>query len=56
MSDWYLTTEDKIKSMSVIAWQEIVIRRRDLLQFLTLPPGYTFETLPEINAENGQCW
>ncbi len=49
MSGWYLTTKEydnDIKKMSVVSLQELVINRKDLLQFLGLPVGYVFETLP----------
>jgi hypothetical protein len=53
MSGWYLTTPEYdgiITSMSVIDLQELVIKRKDLLQFLALPSGYMFEI-----TENNNC-
>lgn len=46
MSGWYLTTpkyDGNIANMMVVALQEFVVKRKDLIQFLALPYGYVFE-------------
>lgn len=53
MSGWYLTTSEydgDIKNMKVVSLQTLVINRKDLLQFLALPPGFVFEI-----TENNNC-
>ncbi len=54
MSGWYLTTskyDGNINNMRVVPLQEIVVKRKDLLQFLALPAGYTFGI-----TERNTCW
>jgi len=46
MCGWYLTTSDydgNIRNMKVVSLQALVVGRKDLLQFLALPPGFIFE-------------
>ena len=53
MSGWYLTSplyDGNIKNMMVIPLQNLVVKRKDLLQFLALPPGYTFEITEDNNC------
>jgi hypothetical protein len=54
MSGWYLTTSQyngDVKNMKVVSMQTLVVARKDLLQFLALPAGYTFGI-----TENNTCW
>jgi hypothetical protein len=53
MSGWYLTTSEydgNIENMKVVSLQTLVINRKDILQFLALPPGFVFEI-----TENETC-
>ena len=54
MSGWYITTDEydgNIANMRVIELQNLVVKRKDLLQFLALPAGFFFETL-----QNNKCY
>lgn len=54
MSGWYLTTakyDGKISSLNVIPLQNLVIKRKDLLQFLALPPDFVFQTFDDYTCE-----